>query len=157
MIKKTLFLSIAALSLFACNSNDNDDANNKTTEPSIIGKWQPSKYMAYSGKDGSIIASKSSDANVCDKKGFIDIAANGKIHEISYYGNAESECKLDADTTTDYTYDSSSKTLKVKYDGSTEVSTIKKLTATELEIIQELTDVNGDGIKDEITAIFKRL
>ncbi|BAP30838.1 uncharacterized protein CHSO_1801 [Chryseobacterium sp. StRB126] len=155
MIKKTLFLSIATLSLFACNNDDND--NNQKIEASIVGKWQPSKYMAYSGKDGSIIASESSDANVCDKKGFIDIAANGKIHEISYYGNAESECKLDTDTTTDYTYDASSKTIQVKYDGSTEVSTIKKLTATELEVIQELTDVNGDGIKDEITAIYKRL
>lgn len=157
MIKKTLFLSMAVLSLFACTNNDDED-NKKTTEAGIVGKWQPSKYMAYSGKDGSIIAGESSDANVCDKKGFIDIAANGKIHELSYYGNAESECKLDSDTTSDYTYDASSKTIQVKYSGgSTEVSTIKKLTATELEVVQELTDVNGDGIKDEITAIFKRL
>lgn len=153
---KTLFLSIAAISLFACNSSDDD--NNETVEASIVGKWQPAKYAAYSGKDGSIIADKTSDATVCDKKGLIDISANGKLHAITYYGNAESECKIDSDTTSDYTYDASAKKIQVKNsDGTTEVSTIKKLTVTELEVVQELSDVNGDGIKDEITAVFKRL
>ncbi|WP_276875688.1 lipocalin family protein [Chryseobacterium joostei] len=156
MIKKVLFLSIATLYMSSCNSDN--DTTAQINEPSIVGKWQPSKYMAYSGKDGSIITNESSDAGVCDKKGFLDLSANGKMHEIAYYGNTDAECKIDFDTTSDYTYDASSKKIQVKYsNGTSEVYTIKRVTATELESIQELTDVNGDGIKDEITAIYKRL
>ncbi len=155
MIKKTLFLSIAVISLLACSNNDE---NNNAPEASIVGKWQPSRYMAYSGKNGSIITSQSSDANVCDKKGSLDFAANGKLHQIAYSGNAEAQCKIDFEATSDYTYDTATKKVQVKHtDGTVEVNSLKKLSATELEAIQELTDVNGDGIKDEITAIYKRL
>ncbi|RLJ32024.1 lipocalin-like protein [Chryseobacterium sp. 7] len=155
MIKKTLFLSIAVLGLFSCSSDD--DTATITNEPSIVGKWQPSKFMAYSGKDGSIIANESSDANVCDKKGSVDISSAGKWHEIGYYGNTGGQCTLDVDVTYDYTYDTASKKLQVKYSsGTTDVYTVKKLTDTQLELVEELFDTDGDGIKDEFTTIYNR-
>lgn len=155
MIKKTLFLGIAVLGLFSCNNGDETTAVN---EPNIIGKWQPSKYIAYSGKDGSIITNESSEAGVCDKKGSLDLSSTGKWHEIVYYGNTETACKIDVDLTRDYTYDSGSKKIQVKNsDGTTEEYTVKRVTESELELIEDLFDTNGDGIKDEFTTIFKRL
>lgn len=154
MIKKALFLSIAALGMFSCSS---DDDTNTVNEPSIVGKWHPSKYMAYSGKDGSIITNESSDAGVCDKKSFIDLNSAGKWHEIDYYGNAVGQCTVDLDTTYDYTYDAASKKLQVKYsNGATDVYTVKKLTDTQLELVEQLFDTDGDGIKDEFTTLFNR-
>ncbi len=166
MIRKTLFLGIAAFSLFACNThddntNDNIDkksrtANNKITEASIVGKWQPFKYAIYSGKDGSSI--KSSAPNVCEQKGFLELTSNGKLHETGYEGTVEAECQLDFDITADYTYDNSSKKILLTHpDGTTEIYNINRVTDSELESLQELTDVNGDGIKDQVTAIYKRL
>ncbi|MBE4949407.1 lipocalin family protein [Chryseobacterium culicis] len=155
MIKKALFLSIATIGMFSCSS---DDDTNTVNEPSIVGKWQPSKYMAYSGKDGSIIASESGDANTCDKKGSIDLNSSGKWHEIGYYGNNESQCTLNIDATYDYTYDAASKKIQVKYsDGTTKIYPVKKLTDTEFEYVEDVVDMNADGIKDEYTFVFKRL
>ncbi|NML70949.1 hypothetical protein HHL23_14260 [Chryseobacterium sp. RP-3-3] len=156
MIKRNLFLSIAVLGLLSCNNNDDDTM--EVSEPTITGKWQPSKYMAYSGKDGSIIANESSDANVCDKKGSLDMSSAGKWHEIIYFGNTEAQCQVDAEVTGDYTYDSASKKIHLKNsDGTTEVYTLKKITNTELEVITDYFDTNGDGIKDEYTNVYKKL
>ena len=155
MIKKALFLSIATLGMFSCS---NDDDTVTTNEPSIVGKWQAAKYMAYSGKDGSTIPGSSSDANPCDKKGSLDISSTGKWHEIIYSENTEGQCTLDSDNISDYTYDSVSKKVQVKYlNGTTRVYPVKKLTDTELEFAEDSYDINSDGINDVYTLVLKRL
>lgn len=156
MIKKALLLSVAALGLFSCNSDD--DTTKQVNEASIVGKWQAAKYIVYSGKDGSAIPGSSSDANPCDKKGSLDISSTGKWHEIIYSENTEGQCTLDSDNISDYTYDSVSKKVQVKYpNGTTRVYPVKKITDTELEFVEDSYDINSDGINDMYTFVFKRL
>ncbi|MFB9121425.1 lipocalin family protein [Bergeyella porcorum] len=151
-MKKLILFSMATLSLTACKRDD----DNTTAEPSIVGTWNSSKYVIYSGKDKSIL--KEEPATACDAKDTMIFTSDKKVSD-TYYTESNGTCVENGTDAGTYSYDATTKKLIFHWSGNTTPGTVDvlKLTEKEFEFVDEDFDYNNDGVDDIHTAIYTRV
>lgn len=154
-MKKIFVFSVALIGLTACR-NDDDKSTNQ--EASIVGTWQPVKYIAYDGKTNKVI-----DENVkddCAQKTRVIFSNDGKTTTTQFESDLQTNSCNEFDPKTGtYEYNSSKKEISILFEGASKSKTtsILKLTDTEFEVVGEVKDINNDGVDDKLTTLYKRV
>ena len=140
-MKKSLIICSLIFLTFSCR---NDSENESKTED-LIGVWQQSKSVIYSGKDNSVLGTYPND-DPCEKNATSEFKSDGKLIISEFYTNNSNVCVARPIVIKNYTYDTSTKQLKVN---NTLEGEITKLTNSNLELTANYHyDDNGDGIPD---------
>ncbi|MFC6268766.1 hypothetical protein [Frigoriflavimonas asaccharolytica] len=142
-MKKTLIICSLLLLISSCrNANDNE---NLTKSENLIGVWQQTKSVIYSGKDNSVLGTYPND-DPCEKNATSEFKSDGKLIISEFYTNSSNVCVARPIVIKNYTFDSTTKKLTVnnKLEGD-----ITKLTNSTLELTADYHyDDNGDGTPD---------
>lgn len=158
-MKKIFVFSVALIGLTACR-NDDDKSTNQ--EASIVGTWQPVKYIAYDGKTNQVIESETENVNDCEQKERFIFTNDGKTTSTHFEINPQlnNTCVQTRAEKGTYKYDSSKKQVSIVWEeepNETSTAEVIKLTSTEFEVVEEIYDVNNDNVEDKHTTLYKRV
>ncbi|HCO19802.1 MAG TPA: hypothetical protein DIT47_01550 [Flavobacteriaceae bacterium] len=157
-MKKILFFLFASIVLFSCSRDD--DSNSNSNSDSVVGSW----YIYSVGLNGTLSnGSVSSPINVtqvassCVQKSTLIFNQTGAGSVMSWDDSSGSCVQVQNDNFT-YTYDSSSKVLKIMVGSETDITNIKSITSSEM--IGEETvsnyEVQGYTFSGKITTTMKK-
>ncbi|WES97105.1 lipocalin family protein [Chryseobacterium arthrosphaerae] len=147
-MKKALFtLTVCLLTFNSCRSDSND--NSTTNEPTVVGTWKVVKIAKISGKDNTVISSKTNLG--CTASNTFQFTNDNKFTFKLYDTPNNTPCSLVETSTGTYTYNKSTKVLTFTYsNNSTENLQVNSLTSSELVTVENLNaDYNGDNINDK--------
>jgi len=149
-MKALTFLVVFILMLFSCKKEGSN-----TMDP-IVGKWKLEKFMAYSGKDGSILEEE--PANECSAESYYEFLVDHTGKENSALGSKESDCEQWQRTIKKYSYEPSSHILKITFDNFEAEYAVYELTEDRLEIesAREDSDIDSDGVEDRFSNIYRK-
>lgn len=152
MIKKALFMGVAALCLFSCKSDRDEE-----TQVTIVGKWQPYKSVAYSVKTGAVITDLTEVYTDCQKKGTLEFGGDEKFTSISYYENY-GKCGIGDQTSGTYSYNAATKEITSSWGGDTFKGKVRDLSKADLALESPADeDLDGDGVDDVFVTMYKKL
>jgi len=151
MNMRALTFALISIALFnGCKKDDSPDKDN------IVGKWKLDRFMAYSGKDGSVLEEEK--VNACSAESYYEFLADHTGKENTAMGNGASDCDQWIREIKNYAYDPSAKILAITFDDFETDYEIFKLTNNELEVeaAREDSDINNDGVEDKFSNIYRK-
>lgn len=152
-MKKIFLIAVIGfsfLNLSSCRDNNNTE-NEELDNSAIIGTWSLKKSIDHNGINGNPMVTMS--PNSCTAQSTYQYGENNYF--ITYYDYENGQCQITSESERTYTYDSTTKILKIG-DSDKELI-VQKLTDTELEIIIQIHDLNDDGVNDKIVNYYSRV
>ena len=135
-MKKSLIICSLLFLTFSCRN----DSENESKKDDLIGVWQQSKSVIYSGKDNSVLGTYPND-DPCEKNATSEFKSDGKLIISEFYTNSSNVCVARPIVIKNYTYDTSTKQLKVN-------------NTLEGEITEKIPDIKYDSASDKKEDIF---
>ncbi|MBS1548420.1 MAG: lipocalin family protein [Bacteroidetes bacterium] len=152
-MKKTLF-ALLTIGLVATSCSKDNTEETVQEKAQILGTWKYSKFVTYSGKDGSVLSSET--VSGCQLQDNIEFKADNTFTEKYYNSNVGGPCTLGGTDNGSYTYNETTKEISTTLGSATHVVKVQKLTSTTLETYNTSSDENGDGFLDkEIVYLYK--
>jgi hypothetical protein len=141
-MEKLFLLFSSGLLIFTSCRKDDDNPNSE-----IVGKWNFTKYIVYSGKDNSILFSD--DLSECDKKDGFNFKPNGTVSATDFNEDIDGNCVGGEVGTGNYTFDKNALKLTMSVDGNEEITFLRSFTKNEMQlIIDDSVDSDLDGTED---------
>lgn len=145
-MRKILLLALASGFIFtSCKKDDDND------QSLIVGTWKIDKYF-YKYADGT---SETELPDACDTKTRITFKEDGSIINDEFSTDVNNSC-VSYYETGNYSYNESSKTLKINLDNEITDFKVVTLSNSELAIQTENDDYDGDGVNDIYIGYLKR-
>lgn len=151
---KKLLLGVVALGFLATACKKDDDNNSPSAM--LVGTWKVSKFVVYSGKDNSILASET--VSGCNAQSTMEFKSDKTFLQKSYEAGTNGSCMLDDTDTGTYSYNEGTKELSTTYSGSTtaDVMKVENLTHNQLSVSSGGFDLDNDGFDDKsISYLYK--
>ncbi len=146
---KKLFLGAIVLGLFSTSCKS--DNNGSSDAALLIGTWKYSKYVTYSGKDGSILHSEL--VTGCETQDNIEFRSDKTFTDRYYNSGTNGSCALGGADNGTYTFNEGTKEIVVKYtNGNTDYSKIQTISSSYMEVSQTINDENSDGYPERSVA-----